>query len=261
MLYSNNLLEGKKGLIIGGTSGMGLATARQVVAWGGQVIPASSNPEKVKAALTELNQTMELPAITLDVRDKASITEGVGRAAEALGRLDFLGYFAGVLRSAPIERLDEVVLEEALTINAKGALWSAQAAFPFMREQKSGVIIIITSMSAHLAWGGVPSYAISKHATLGVAVNLANEWGRYGIRVIPVAPGVIETDLNRDLLKKNAERTKSFIERTPLGRLGEPHEVGAVVAFLCSDVASYMSGVPVVIDGGMLNRGAFPLDF
>jgi NAD(P)-dependent dehydrogenase (short-subunit alcohol dehydrogenase family) len=254
-----NLLENKRGLIIGGTSGMGLAAAQQIVAWGGTVIPASSNSQKVEAALATLNQPEMLPALTVDARDRQSLVECVQAAHTALGRLDFLCYFAGMLRSSPIEELDEALLEEALALNAKGALWASQAAFPFMREQGRGAIIIIGSMSSHFAWGGVPSYAISKMATLGVAINLANEWGKHGIRVIPVSPGVIETDLNREILKQNATRTGNFINRTPLGRLGTPDEVGSVVAFLCSDMASFMTGTPVIVDGGMTIRGANPL--
>lgn len=255
------ILAAKRGLIIGGTSGMGLAAAQQIVSWGGTVLPASSNPEKVKAALQKLEQTEQLPALILDARNKASITDCVQQAAKALGQLDFVCYFAGMLKSTPIETLDEALLDEAFALNAKGALWAAQAAFPYMKEQKQGAIIIIDSMSAHLAWGGVPSYAITKQATQAVAINLANEWGKYNIRVVPVSPGVIVTDLNREILKQNKARTESFVQRTPLGRLGETQEVGAVVAFLCSDYASYMSGTPVAVDGGMLIRGANPLVF
>jgi NAD(P)-dependent dehydrogenase (short-subunit alcohol dehydrogenase family) len=256
-----NILAGKRGLIIGGTSGMGLAAAQQIVQWGGTVLPISSNPNKVALALQLLEQDQTLPAITVDARNKDSLTSGVRSAAEALGQLDFLCYFAGMLRSGPIETLDEAVLDEAFAINAKGALWAGQAAFPFMKAQGGGAIIIIDSMSAHLAWGGTPAYAITKHATQAVAINLANEWGRYNIRVVPVSPGVIITDLNRDLLTKNKARTESFVRRTPLGRLGEVNEVGAVVAFLCSDYASYVSGAAVAVDGGMLVRGAEPLTF
>jgi len=257
----SEILAGKKGLIIGGTSGMGLATAQQIVAWGGTVIPASSNAAKVQAALELLNQSEKLPALTLDASDKEATFACVEKAAEALGQLDFLCYFAGMLRANPIEKLDEATLDAAFALNTKGALWSAQAAFPFMKTQGGGAIIIIDSMSAHRAWGGVPSYAITKHATQGVALNLANEWGQYNIRVVPVSPGVIITDLNREILTQRKARTESFVRRTTLGRLGETHEVGAVVAFLCSDFASYMTGSPVVVDGGMLVRGADPLVF
>jgi NAD(P)-dependent dehydrogenase (short-subunit alcohol dehydrogenase family) len=257
---SKQLLEGKQGIIIGGTSGMGLATARQIVEWGGKVLPVSSNPDKVSAALDSLHQP-NIPNIVIDARDKKSIFAGIEQATGYLGKVDFMCYFAGMLRSSPIETLEDDLLEESITLNAKGALWSAQAVFPTMREQGGGAIVIIGSMSSHLAWGGVPAYAISKHATLGVAINLANEWGKYGIRVVPVSPGVIETALNREILQKNKARTESFINRTPLGRLGQVNEVGAVVAFLCSDFASYMSGTPVVVDGGMLVRGANPLEF
>lgn len=255
------LLQGKSGLIVGGTSGMGLATARQIVAWGGRVIPASSNPQKVEAALKELGQAEKFPALTVDAKDRQSLEDCVKQAAQALGRVDFLCYFAGMLRSGPIEKLDEALLDEAFALNAKGALWAGQAAFPYMKEQGSGAIVIIDSMSAHFGWGGTPSYSITKHAAFGVAVNLANEWGQYGIRVIPVSPGVIITDLNREILTKNKARTDSFITRTPLDRLGETKEVGSVVAFLCSDAASYMSGAPVFVDGGMSVRGAYPLKF
>ena len=197
----------------------------------------------------------------MDARDKTSLSECVEKTVEALGRLDFLCYFAGMLKSGPIAELDEALLDEAFAINAKGALWAAQAAFPTMKAQHSGTIVIIGSMSSHLAWGGTPAYAITKHATLGVAVNLANEWGQYGIRVVPVSPGVIQTDLNREILQKNTARTRSFVERTALNRLGEVDEVGAVVAFLCTDLASYMTGAPVIVDGGMTLRGANPLVF
>ena len=259
--HAPGLLTGKRGLIIGGTSGLGLATARQVVAWGGTVLPASSNPDKVTAALLALGQATDLPAITVDAHLRDSIFACVQQAGAALGRLDFLCYFAGLLRSGPIEALDEALLDEAFAVNAKGALWAAQAAFPFMRAQGGGAIVIIASMAAHGGWGGVPSYAITKHATLGVATNLANEWGQYNIRVVPVSPGVIITDLNRAIMEKNVARTARFIENTPLGRLGATHEVGAVVAFLCSDYAGYMTGSPVMVDGGMHNRNANPIRF
>lgn len=257
----SGLLAGKRGLIIGGTSGLGLASARQIVAWGGTVLPVSSNPDKVAAALHTLAQSDDLPALTVDARDKESVTQCVQQAVAALGRLDFLCYFAGLLRPGPMEALDEALLDDAFAVNTKGALWAAQAAFPTMKAQGQGVIVIIASMAAHGGWGGFPSYAITKHATLGLATNLANEWGQYGIRVIPVSPGVIITDLNRANMEKNVARTSRFIEDTALGRLGEAPEIGSVVAFLCSDAASYMTGSPVIVDGGMLNRNAAPLRF
>src|SRR5947209_335703 len=113
MTQPNNpagLLQGKSGVIIGGTSGMGLATAQQIVAWGGRVIPASSNPQKVEAALKELGQAETLPALTVDAKDRQSLEDCVKKAAQALGRLDFLCYFAGMLRSGPVEKLDEALL-------------------------------------------------------------------------------------------------------------------------------------------------------
>src|ERR1043165_8947270 len=103
---AGGLLAGKRGLIIGGTSGLGLATARQIVGWGGTVIPASSNPDKVRAALETLGQAEDLPALAVDAHDQDSVKQCVGQAVGALGRLDFLCYFAGLLRSGPIEGLD-----------------------------------------------------------------------------------------------------------------------------------------------------------
>src|SRR5690349_24338702 len=99
--HPSGLLAGKRGLIVGGTSGLGLASARQIVAWGGTVLPVSSNPDKVRAALATLGQAADLPAITVDAHDKDSLTQGVQAAGAALGRLDFLCYFAGLLRSGP----------------------------------------------------------------------------------------------------------------------------------------------------------------
>jgi NADP-dependent 3-hydroxy acid dehydrogenase YdfG len=129
------ILAGKRGVIIGGTSGMGLATAKIITEWGGTVIPTSSNPEKVAAALKELNQKETFPALSLDVAHREAIFEWVEKTYQTWGKLDYLCYFAGVHKTTPIETLDEATLEQVMTVNAKGALWAAQAAFPYMKAQ------------------------------------------------------------------------------------------------------------------------------
>lgn len=238
-------LQDKVAFITGGASGMGEMMVRLFLKEGAKVIAADIN----EGALEEKWGSVEhvLP-VKLNVADDAQWQAAMEKAAETFGKLDILVNNAGI---ATEKTPDQITMEEwqkLLDINGYGTFLGMKHAANYMKQEKQGSIINISSYTALVGVGFNP-YTASKGAVRAMSKAAATEYGRDGIRVNSVYPGVIETPMT-SALEESKEILDMLLAMTPLGRLGKPEDVGNAVLFLASDEASYITGAEIVIDGG-----------
>jgi len=169
-----------------------------------------------------------------------------------LGRIDILFNNAGITQPRKTLDITGADYDAVLDVSLRGMLYMSQAVIPAMREQKSGSIINTSSVSAQRGGGilGGPHYSAAKAGMLGLGRAMAREFGIDGIRVNAVTPGLIATDINKGLIPE--DRMKGILEQIPLNRIGEPADVAGCVVFLASDLAKYLTGVTLDVNGGML---------
>jgi NAD(P)-dependent dehydrogenase (short-subunit alcohol dehydrogenase family) len=248
-MYKDKLeLKGRTALVTGGAQGIGRAVATALGEVGAHVVIADIDVDLGKscAAALEKNGT---PArfVRLDVRDR----RGVFAAAEEIGALDILVNNAGIARNSPAAETAPEEWLEVLDINLNGVWWCSQAFGRKMVARGKGAIVNIGSMSGLIVNKPQPqaAYNASKAAVHALTKSLAAEWATTGVRVNAVAPGYIGTELTQRGLS-NPEWKAAWLAMTPMGRVGEPGDVGALVAFLASDAAAYVTGAVVSVDGG-----------
>ncbi len=189
-----------------------------------------------------------------DVRDAAAVGEAVARITRERGGLDWVVCAAGIIRDRVSWKMSDAEWNEVLDVNLTGAFKAARAAEPILRKSDCGRVVFVSSINGLRGSFGQANYAAAKAGLVGLARSLAQELARDGITVNVVAPGFIDTGMTRSLPQAVRERA---LARTPLGRTGTPEEVGALVRFLCSDAAGFVTGAVVPIDGGQLLGGGF----
>ena len=243
------MLHGKTALITGGSSGIGLATARILRNNGALVAIMGTSPDKLAHAVAELGG--DTLAIEGDVSSLSDLARMRTALEAAFGSLDIVFANAGVALATPIADTDEATYSRIMDVNVKGVFFTVQAVLPLMRE--GGSIVLNTSWLNQV---GAPRRAIlsaSKAAVRSFARTMSAELLDRKIRVNAVSPGSIETPIHRDA-NQNEDDYRAYTARVggqvPLGRMGKPEEIAAAVLFLASDASSYMLGAEMVIDGG-----------
>jgi 3-oxoacyl-[acyl-carrier protein] reductase len=186
---------------------------------------------------------------TNDITDSFAVERTLDRVIEEWGRLDVLVNNAGELREAPLEELTDGDLEESLDINLRGTLVCTRAAVPHMLKGQGGRILSAASLATRIGAVGLTAYAASKAAVVGMTRTWARELGPRGVTANAVAPGLIDSETTRTVPAGELEAT---LKRLPARRVGQPEEVAAVYVFLASDLASFVNGAVVVVDGGLL---------
>jgi NAD(P)-dependent dehydrogenase (short-subunit alcohol dehydrogenase family) len=241
-------LEGKRALITGGTSGIGLETARQFLAEGASVAITGSRAETLEAARAGLGR--DVVAIRADAGDVAGQRAVADAVREAFGGLDVLFVNAGVAEFRPLEAWDEAGFDRSLAVNLKGPFFLVQALLPLLANPAS--IVLNTSINAHIGMPASSVYAATKAGLLSLARTLSGELLGRGVRVNAVSPGPIATPLHGKIGMTEAD-IAGLVGQIPLGRRGDPREVAAAVVFLASDEGAFTVGSELVIDGGMSN--------
>ncbi|HEY4382226.1 MAG TPA: SDR family oxidoreductase [Acidobacteriaceae bacterium] len=243
-------LKGKRALITGGTSGIGLEAARQFVAEGARVAITGTNPATIAAAQKELGDgVVVLAADAGDVAAQKTLAQAVG---EAFGGLDVLVVNAGVAVLKPVADWDEAAYDRQMAINVKGPFFLIQALLPLFANPAS--IVINGSVNAHIGMPNTSVYGASKAAIVSMARTLSGELIGRGIRVNVVSPGPISTPLYGKLGFSDADLktvSASIQSQVPAGRFGTPSEIAKAFVFLASDESAFTVGGELLIDGGM----------
>src|SRR3954469_15072182 len=241
-----NRLDGKRALITGGTSGIGLEAARQFLAEGARVAVTGASPAGIEATRAELGgEVTVIRADAGDVAGQRSIAEAVDRA---FGGLDVLFVNAGVGDFRPLERWEEAGFDRSVGVKLKGPFFLIQALLPFLANPAS--IVLNTSINAHIGMPSSSVYAATKAGLLSLARTLSGELLPRGIRVNAISPGPIATPLHGKIGMGEAE-IAGLVARIPAGRRGEPGEIAKAAVFLASDEAAFTIGSELIIDGGM----------
>lgn len=243
------LLENKIAIVTGGTRGIGLATVEAFLREGATVILTGSRQEaadKAVAALKEKDPNAKVAGIAPNLSDLASVEAAFQKVAQEYGRIDVLVNNAGMSDSTPFDKYDEATFEKVMDLNVKGVFTCARAVTPIMQAQGSGVILNTSSMVSRYGQPSGIAYPTSKFAVNGFTLSLARELGKHGIRVNAVAPGITDTDMMRAVPE---QVIKALSAQIPLGRIGKPEEVANAFVFLASEMASYITGVVLSVDG------------
>lgn len=244
-------LDGRVALVTGGTRGLGLIMAKALAEAGADVAVVSRQQEQAEAAAAEIASASgrRTLGIGADVTDAAAVQAMVSRVVEEFGQLDILINNAGINIRKPIEEFDEESWDLVQATNLKGPFLCSREAAPHLKASSHGRVINIGSM---LGVGALPdrtAYCSSKAAVMHLTKVLALEWAQHGVNVNALCPGPFATDLNIPVLE-NPEANQYFIDRIPLGRWGDPEELGGAAIFLASDASSFMTGSTLVMDGG-----------
>lgn len=255
MSYSRLELNGKVAVVVGGTSGIGLAIAKGLAEAGADVVPTARRTDLVESAATEIEQLGRRSLrVASDVSDRSSLQRVLDECIKAFGKVDIVVNSAGRTKRAPTIDFSEADWDDIIDTNLTGTLRTAQVFGRHMLERETGSIINIASLSSFVALYEVAAYSASKAAVASLTKSLAIEWGPVGVRVNAIAPGVFRTALNQKLLDET-ERGREFLLRTPMRRFGNVDELAGAAVFLASDAASFVNGEIIAVDGGFLASG------
>jgi len=248
-------LSGQHILIIGGSRGIGRATALMAAQAGADV---SIHYARDKAAAKEVSAQVRALGrkaieVCADVLDEKAMNLATQEAIEALGPLSGLVVSAGIFEPAPLGEMTTEFWDQMINTNLRGTFFAVRAAAPSLRSRKRGSIVILTSTAGQRGSAVYSAYATSKGGQIMFMRSMAQELAADRIRVNCVAPGWTLTDMSRDTMEKLG--MDDIIKKAPLGRIGKPEDPAAATCFLLSDIAEFITGSTITVDGGMDMRG------
>lgn len=240
---------GKVAIITGGASGIGLATAERLASEGATIAVVDRDAVSMKAAMRRISDvSTSVLCLEADVRSLEQLRIAFAAANSKFGRVDVIINSAGVIARGNIDETSDEEWRRVLEINLFSIFYSAKIAMPLLRAAGGGAIVNIASIAGGRGLINAP-YSAAKGGVISITRQLADELAQDRIRVNSVSPGFTSTPLNQELRAAGAER--SWASRIPLGRYGEPAEIAAACAFLASDDAAYITGIDLVVDGGI----------
>jgi 3-oxoacyl-[acyl-carrier protein] reductase len=243
---------GKTIVITGAASGIGRATALIFAREGANVVCADINEKGARETAAAVNSKgTQALALTVDVTQRDAVREMAARAIAAFGNVQFLFNSAGAaIRRAKFLEIDDALMEKTFALNVNGTFYAMQAVLPHMLANKMGVIVNMASM-AHKrgAPGSSIHYAAAKGAVVSMTLGVAREFAKDGIRALSISPGPVQTPF-QDAAQSSPELIKQFLADVPMGRFGEPEEIGELVLFLCSDACTFMTADTIYVNGG-----------
>lgn len=246
------LLKNKVAVVTGGTRGIGLAVVRRFLENGASVALCGSRKETVDKALAKLeeeNPQYRVIGLWPDLQNPKEMEEAIAKVKETFGSVDIMVNNAGISAREPFLEYNPEDFTKIMNLNVNAVFVCAQAAAKVMKEQGGGVILNTSSMVSIYGQPSGVGYPASKFAVNGLTKSLARELGKYKIRVNAVAPGITRTDMVAALPE---EMIKPLIATIPLGRVGEPEDVANAFLFLASDLASYVTGEILSVDGAAM---------
>lgn len=242
-------LSGKTALVTGASSGLGRSMALALARAGAKVAVAARRIDRLESLCAEIAAfDGRALAVAMDVTDAASVAGGFARAQTELGPLDICINNAGIVRKESPDIADDAAWRDTMATNLDGANLVARTAAAAMRAQGGGSIVNIASILGLRPSVRVPAYSAAKAAIVSLTQSLALAYAPHRIRVNAIAPGYIETDLNRDYLRSAAGA--KLVERVALGRFGQASDLDGALLLLASDAGRFMTGTALVVDGG-----------
>ena len=245
-------LTGKSAIVTGGAKGIGWGIAARLHEAGASVLVADLDAAGAEEAVAELGD--RAAAFAVDVSSDEQVRAMVAACRERFGSVDILVNDAGIFPSTPVSQMDPAEFDRVIAINLRGVFLCTKHATAAMVEQgRGGKIVNVTSIDAvHPSMVGLAHYDASKHGVWGFTKNTAIEFAPHGIQVNAIAPGAIATPGVAAMQSGGEVDLEPFLAMIPMRRMGEPDDIGKVALFLCSELASYMTGSQVVVDGGRL---------
>lgn len=252
----NAAMQGKVAVVTGAASGIGRATALAFAKEGARVVVSDVDAEGGEATVRMIRECGgEAIFVRADVSRTAEVRELIATAVGTFGRLDYAFNNAGIEgESAPTADATEENWDRVIDINLKGVWLCMKAEIPRMLENGGGAIVNCSSILGTVGFERAPAYVASKHAVIGLTRTAALEYARQGIRINAVCPGFIHTPLIDSGAPEAQAMLNQLAEMEPIGRIGTPEEVADAVTWLCSDRSSFVTGHPLLVDGGWVAR-------
>jgi 3-oxoacyl-[acyl-carrier protein] reductase len=242
-------LAGRVAVITGGGGGIGRADALKLAAAGASVVLGDLDLGRAEAVADEVRAAGgEAVGLRVDVTDESGVQTFMDRAAAVRGTVDILVNNAGIFTASPVQEMAYDEWSRMLAIHLGGAFLCSRAALGYMVPRRRGSIVNMSSGLAYRGGAGIAHYSTAKAGLLGFTRSLALEVGRHGIRVNAVAPGLVETEMPRNVMTE--AEIAAMAERAPLGRNAEPEDVAEVVLFLASDASRHITGQVIHVNGG-----------
>jgi 3-oxoacyl-[acyl-carrier protein] reductase len=241
------LLAGRIAVITGGAQGLGFAIAEQFIAEGARVLLGDLNIDDTRAAAQALGGSEVARAVACDVTSASEVDRLIAAAVEEFGSVDIMVNNAGITRDATLRKMTEQQFDDVISVHLKGTWNGTRSAAAIMREQGSGAIINMSSISGKVGFVGQTNYSAAKAGIIGLTKAAAKELAHLGVRVNAIAPGLIRSAMTEAMPQRIWD---AKLAEVPMGRAGEPSEVAAVALFLASDLSSYMTGTVLEVTGG-----------